>query len=53
LTIHDTGSGILFSCRVFVLIVKLAEVLGLLSQKARERSREREKERERSDARFF
>jgi len=32
LTVPDDGTGVLFSCRPFVLIVKMVEVLGLLSQ---------------------
>jgi hypothetical protein len=32
LTVPDVGTGVLFSCRPFVLIVKMVEVLGLLSQ---------------------
>jgi hypothetical protein len=32
LTIPDFGTGVLSSCRHFVLIDKMVEVLGLLSQ---------------------
>jgi hypothetical protein len=32
LTLPDDGTGVLFSCRPFVLIVRMVEVLGLLSQ---------------------
>jgi hypothetical protein len=32
LTVPDAGTGVLFSCRPLVLIDKMVEVLGLLSQ---------------------
>ena len=32
LTVPDVGTGVLFSCRLLILIVKMVEVVGLLSQ---------------------
>jgi hypothetical protein len=43
LTVPDDGTGVLFSYRPFVLIVKMVEVLGFVKPMAREKCRVRQR----------